>query len=64
MWSKDPETKYFPNGENTKLETVKECPFRVQMHSPLDTVYRFILLSIDPDAKIFPFGEKTMLSTL
>ena len=61
--SSDPDAKYFPFGENTKVKTEEECPLRVFMRYPLDTLHTPIVLSLDPDAKYFPFGENTTVKT-
>ena len=59
MLSQDPDAKYSPFGENTTLQTVSECPVRVLIRSPLDTLHTPIVLSANPDAKYSPFGENT-----
>ena len=61
--SKDPDIKYSPFGENTKLVTVPECPVRVLMSSPFDALHTLIVLSWDPDIKYSPFGEYATLLT-
>ena len=53
--------KYSPFGENTTLQTLLECPVRVLIRSPLDTLHTPIVS--DPDAKYSPFGENTTLQT-
>ena len=60
--SEDPDAKYSSFGENTTLKTLSECPVRVMMRSPLDTLYTPIV-SV-PDAKYSPFGENTTLLTV
>ena len=60
MWSRDADAKYSPFGENTTLETQSECPVRVLIRSPLDTLHTPISPK-DPDAKYSPFGENTTL---
>ena len=59
--SQDPEAKYSPFGENTTLITVSECPVRVLMRSPFDTLHTPIVLSQDPDAKYSPLRENATL---
>ena len=61
--SKDPDTKYFPLGENTTFKNEDRWAVRVLIRSPLDTLHTPIVLSLDPDAKYFPFGENTTLQT-
>ena len=53
--------KYSSFGENTTLKTLSECPVRVMMRSPFDTLHTPIVLSAVPDAKYSPFGENTTL---
>ena len=43
--SLDPDTKYSPFFENTKVFTPKERPIKVLIRSPLDTFQRTIVLS-------------------
>ena len=59
--SSDPDAKYSPFGENITLKTYNECPVRVFISSPLDTLH--IVISLDPDARYSPFGENTRLKT-
>ena len=59
--SKDPDAKYSPFGENTKLKTILKSPVSVLIRSPLDTLH--ISIASDPDAKYSPFGENTTLLT-
>ena len=61
--SLDPDAKYSPFGENTKLKTYHECPVRVLICSPLDIPHTLIVPYKDPDTKYSPFGENTTLET-
>ena len=67
--SQDPDAKYSPLGENTTLLTQYECPVRVLIHSPLDTLHTSIVESLDmkkdpvPDTKYSMFGENATLKT-
>ena len=61
--SSDPEAKYSPFGENTKLVTASEWSVRVLIRSPLNTLHTPIVLSIDPDVKYSPFDKNTTLKT-
>ena len=61
--SSDPDAKYFPSPENTTIHIQLECPVRVLMRSPLDTIHNPIVKSIDSDAKYIPSSENTGLYT-
>ena len=62
--SEDPDAKYSPFLENTKLSTELEWPRKAFISSPLDTLHNLIYISSDPDAKYCPSSENTTLHIL
>ena len=59
--SPDPDTKYTPFGENTKLVIKLVWPEKVLIHYSVYTLHIPIVLSINPDVKYNPFGENAIL---
>ena len=58
--SPDPDTKYTPFGENTKLITKLLWPEKVLISLPVYILHIPIVLSINPEAKYNPFGENAI----